>query len=79
MEVFPAFFGSEVAGDAAAGHRHQKIDVHGINLDYSVLSGRKKALAVGSPSDANYGSTVRVEGDEFTPLSMFILLSLVFE
>ena len=51
VEVFAAFFGSEVAGDAAAGERHQQVNVHGIDLDDSVVSRGNQAFAVGSPSD----------------------------
>jgi hypothetical protein len=36
VEVFAAFFESEVAGDTAAGQRHQQVNVHGIGLHDSI-------------------------------------------
>ena len=47
MEVLLAFFGRQVAGDAAAGERHQQVKIHGIDLDDSIGSGGQEALAVG--------------------------------
>src|SRR5271166_4226161 len=67
VEVLLAFFESEVAGDAAAGQRHQQVNVHGIDLDDSVGSGGKQALAVGRPGDAAHGAAVSSESDEFAP------------
>src|SRR5208337_4936458 len=45
VEVLLAFFGGQVAGDAAAVQRHQQVNVHGIDLNDSVGSGGKKAFA----------------------------------
>jgi hypothetical protein len=52
MEVLLAFLRCQVAGDAAAGEREQQVNVHGIDLDDSVIPGGKKAFAVRRPSDA---------------------------
>src|SRR5271157_242172 len=44
VEVLLAFFGCQVAGDARAGEREQEVNVHGIDLDDSVVSGGEQAF-----------------------------------
>jgi hypothetical protein len=65
VEVLPAFLGCQVPVDATASEREQEINVHGIDLDDSVGSRRKKAAAIRRPNNATHGGAVRSESEEF--------------
>jgi len=67
MKILSALFKREVAGDAAAGQREQEVNIHGIDLDGSVLVRREKYCAIRAPGDAPHRSAVRREGDQFAP------------
>src|SRR5208283_2051117 len=51
VEVLPAFFQSEVPRHPAPRQRHQKADVHRIELNRSIAQSRKEHLAVRAESD----------------------------